>query len=46
MQIENLETDVSNGILLLNLLEVIGGDSIFSVCKRCVRPRRTEDSLN
>lgn len=25
---------MSTGILLLNLLEIIGGDSVFSLCKR------------
>ena len=37
-EIEDLFTDTSDGIRLLQLLEVIGGDSIYSLCKRKYNP--------
>ncbi len=37
-EIGDLFTDTSDGIRLLQLLEVIGGDSIYSLCKRKYNP--------
>merc|ERR1711976_929247 len=34
MEIEDLFSNLSDGILFLNLLEIIGGESVLSVCGR------------